>query len=80
MRLVDADAVKEALRNRISENIDECINNVPTVDVLDKIRAEIANHCGVNTDYCDSCRFCTDSIGVREILQIIDKYKAERSE
>lgn len=45
---------------------------------LDKIRAEIANHCGVNTDYCDSCRFCTDSIGVREILQIIDKYKAER--
>ena len=31
MRLIDADAVKEALRNRISENIDECINNVPTV-------------------------------------------------
>lgn len=34
MRLVDADAVKKALRNRISENIDECINNVPTVDAI----------------------------------------------
>ena len=45
--------------------------------ILDKIRAEIANHCGVNTDYCDSCRFCTDSIEIREILTIIDKYKAE---
>ena len=44
MRLIDADAVKEELRNRISENIDECINNVPTVDVLDKIRAEIAEN------------------------------------
>ena len=42
MRLIDADAVKEALRNRISENIDECINNVPTVDVLEQIRDEIA--------------------------------------
>lgn len=31
MRLVDADAVKEALRNRVGENIYECINNVPTV-------------------------------------------------
>ena len=31
MRLIDANAVKEALRNRIGENIDECINNVPTV-------------------------------------------------
>lgn len=45
--------------------------------ILDKVRAEIVNHCGVNTDYCDSCRFCTDSIEVREILKIIDKYKTE---
>ena len=41
MRLIDADAVKEALRNRISENIDECINNVPTVDVLEQVSDEI---------------------------------------
>ena len=34
MRLIEADAIKEALRNRISESIDECIDNVPTVDVL----------------------------------------------
>jgi predicted aldo/keto reductase-like oxidoreductase len=56
----------------------EALNDVLEQEpIMDQIRAEIANHCGVNTDYCDSCRFCTDSIGLREILQIIDKYKAE---
>lgn len=29
MGLINSDAVKEALRNRIGENIDECINNEP---------------------------------------------------
>ena len=53
---------------------------IKSLTALDKIRAEIASHCGVNTDYCDSCRFCTDSMGVREILQIIDKYRAESEE
>lgn len=57
--------------------IHSVIEELEQVPVLDKIRAEIANHCGVNTDYCDSCRFCTDSIGVREILQIIDKYRTK---
>ena len=32
MRVVDADAVKEALRNRMSESINECIDNIPAVD------------------------------------------------
>ena len=74
MRLVDADVVKEALRNRISENIDKCINNVPTVDVLDKIRAEIEKV------FCMSVvtnKLRTPMEVKTEILQIIDKYKAE---
>jgi hypothetical protein len=44
MRLIDADAVKEALRNRISENIDECINNVPTVCDIEQLSATRYNN------------------------------------
>ena len=69
MRLIDADAVKEALRNRICENIDECINNVPTIDVLDKISAEIADKYMTATGEVNTV--------AKGCLQIIDKYKAE---
>ena len=71
MRLIEADAVKEALRNRISEDIDECINNVPTVDVPDKIRAEIA-------DYKDDKIIHAEQNEMIDIvLDIIDKYREE---
>ena len=46
--------------------------------VLDKIRAEIENHCGLVTEnHCKYCHYCNSVMGVREILEIIDKYKAE---
>ena len=46
--------------------------------VLDKIRAEIENHCGLaKENHCKYCYYCNSVIGVREILAIIDKYKAE---
>lgn len=49
--------------------------------VLDKIRAEIENHCGLlKENHCKYCPYCTCVIGVREILEIIDKYKAESEE
>ena len=74
MRLVEADEVKKALRNRISENIDECINNVPTVDVLDKIRAEIS-------EYKDNKIIHAERNELIDIvLDIIDKYRNEVSE
>ena len=41
MRLIDADATKEALRNRVGENIDECIDNVPTVDLTASVLADL---------------------------------------
>jgi predicted aldo/keto reductase-like oxidoreductase len=46
--------------------------------VLDKIKAEIENHCGlVKENHCRYCSYCNSVMGVREILKIIDKYKAE---
>ena len=50
-------------------------------DVLDKIRAEIENHCGLaKENHCRYCSYCNSVMGVREILEIIDKYKAESEE
>lgn len=50
-------------------------------DVLDKIRAEIENHCGlIKEDHCKYCGYCNSVMGVREILEIIDKYKVESEE
>lgn len=47
-------------------------------DVLDKIREEIENHCGLaKENHCRYCSYCTNLMGVREILETIDKYKAE---
>ena len=48
------------------------------LEVLDKIRAEIENHCGLlKENNCKFCYYCNCFMGVREILEIIDKYKAE---
>lgn len=48
---------------------------------LEKIRAEIENHCGLaKEDHCKYCSYCNNLMGVREILEIIDKYKEEREE
>ena len=47
-------------------------------DVLDKISAEIENHCGLTKEnHCKYCPYCNSLMGVRELLEIIDKYKAE---
>lgn len=46
--------------------------------VLDKIRTEIENHCGLTKEnHCRYCSYCNSVMGVREILEIIDKYKGE---
>ena len=47
-------------------------------NVLDKVRAEIENHCGlIKENHCKYCSYCNSVMGVREILEIIDKYKNE---
>ena len=48
------------------------------VEVLDKIRAEIANHCGLlKQNHCRYCSYCNSVMGVREITEVIDKHKPE---
>lgn len=45
---------------------------------FEKIRAEIENHCGLaKENHCKYCSYCNNVMGVREILEIIDKNKAE---
>lgn len=47
--------------------------------VLDNLRAEIESHCGLTKEnHCKYCSYCNSVMGVREILEVIDKYKAER--
>lgn len=49
--------------------------------ILDKIRAKIKNHCGLaKEDRCKYCYRCNNVLGVKEILDIIDKCKAESKE
>lgn len=61
--------------------ISEGVCHEDKVDVLKKIRAEIENHCGLaKENHCRYCSYCNNVMGVREILKIIDKYKAESEE
>jgi len=54
------------------------IKAIERENVLDKIRAEIENRCGlIKENHCRYCSYCNSVIGVREILEIIDKYKGE---
>ena len=77
---VDLTAVK--IPNKWLNALIKCIDNQPTVDVLDKIRAEIEQYqadCNLaNSDEID-CKFC-DSITFDTIYRIIDKYRNEVSE
>ena len=51
------------------------------VAILDKIRAEIEDHCALaKENHCKYCSYCNNVMGVREILEIIDKNKAESEE
>ena len=54
------------------------IEDTIKTDVIDKIRAEIENHCGlIKENHCRYCSYCNSVMGVREILEIIDKCKTE---
>lgn len=46
-------------------------------NMLDKIkqaREEVSNHCqGSKDGKCDLCSYCNNLMGVREVLEILDK-------
>lgn len=55
---------------------DMAIKALEQEDVLEKIRAEIENHCGLlKENHCRYCSYCNSAMGVREILKVIDKYR-----
>lgn len=46
--------------------------------ILDKVKSEIENHCGlIKENHCRYCYCCNSVMGVREILEILDKHKSE---
>ena len=65
-----------------AEEIEPCVSEGGCREderrVLDKIRAKIENHCGLAKEsHCKYCYWCNNVMGVKEILKIIDKCKAE---
>lgn len=58
--------------------ISEGVCREDKIQVLDKIRAEIENHCGfAKENHCEYCYSCPNLMGVKEILEVIDKYRTE---
>ena len=81
MRLIDADELKKHIRRcddsatRVTfDFVDEDdIDDAPTVDVLEQIKAEIVEEQSCWREDADA-----EWYECRRILRIIDKYKAER--
>lgn len=84
MRLIDADSLDETI-TRLNEQdwgitrneyklIDRVIFEMPTVDVLDKIRAEIEER-KVHEELGDV--FKAHNVAIDGVLQIIDRYITE---
>lgn len=49
--------------------------------VLNQLREEIESHCGLAMEnHCRYCSRCTNLMGIREILETIDKYGGGRNE
>ena len=68
---------KEAVEKQ-DKALRKSIEKAFTIEELEKIRVEIENHCGLaKEENCKYCSYCHNLMGVREILEIIDKYKAE---
>lgn len=76
--LYDLEICGEDLENSLRAIKNKVIEAFEKEDVLDKIRTEIENHCGlIKENHCRYCSYCNCVMGVREILEIIEKYKAE---
>lgn len=70
MRLIDADRLKEVFRRNTGHDYSELIDIQPTVDVLDKIRAEIEQEYKNESEH-------PYGQGLRRAIEIIDKYRNE---
>ena len=69
---------KKFIDEAVQKAVKDIKQNYIPKDTLDKIRAEIENHCGLAKEsHCKYCYWCNNVMGVKEILKIIDKCKAE---
>lgn len=77
-----ADAITEEVYSDFYKEISATMRKYQKQEMaLDKIRAEIENHCGLAMEnHCKYCSYCNCLMGVREILELIDKYKSESEE
>ena len=82
MRLIDADSLDETI-TRLNEQdwgitrneyklIDRVIFEMPTVDVLEQIRAEIKKEYEDNVGWCGDNDLYT--LGLKKALEIIDRH------
>ena len=72
-----AQAVEQAYVDKMVELAVEETKRPKEESVIDKIRADIENHCGLaKENHCRYCSYCNNLMGIREILEIIDKYKS----
>ena len=72
------DLKKEGKLDTFKEAHNMSIKALEQQPILDKIRADIEIHCGlIKENHCRFCSYCNCVMGVREILEIIDKYKGE---
>ena len=80
MRLIDADALIKRCMNGIDNDFIDIVNEMPTVKVLNKIRAEIerASHGKWYVGRLDGKS--EDVLLLDETLAIIDKYTKGESE
>ena len=74
MRLIDADRLKEVFRRNTGHDYSELIDIQPTVDVLNKIKAEIVEYKDDKVIHYER----NEMIDI--VLGIIDKYRSEVSE
>ena len=82
MRLIDADALAEKIREKMNngfpanENLSiyaiSCLSHAPTVDVLEQIRAEISEYKDDKVIHAE----VNEMIDI--VLEIIDKYKGDK--
>ena len=64
--------------DRLEDAIGIAIKSLEQENALDKIRDEIESHCGLaRENHCRYCSYCTNLMEIRNILELIDKCKAE---
>ncbi len=81
MILEEATASKDAVSYVTSDDAEalkKAVEALKQMDILDNIKAEIEAHCGLlQENHCKFCFYCNCMMGIREIVEVIDKHRKE---